>query len=166
FAKTGSGRYSRCLPRPPAARTTTGSSSSNRRWSARGTGGAMPRSTRCGRPVCERSRSSRWPSPRPRGTTTGFCSRTPTGSRNASASRAGGLLEELSQLVSSDRGVGRAYAAGEQVEEAPETHLVEQRRRLDDLRHRLGVRRLQDLAQAPSELASLPAHSHLETHDA
>src|SRR5207302_7199306 len=90
-------------PPPPAARTPTGSTSSNRPWSAPGTAGATPSSRRCARLDCARNHSSRWPSREPRGTTTGCWSRTPTASSNASWSRASCLLEVLSQLVGSDR---------------------------------------------------------------
>src|SRR5207253_2904787 len=83
-------------------------------------------------PASTHARRLPWPSPAPPGTTTGCCSRTRTGSVTVSSPRAGGLLEILPQLVGLDRRIRRTDSRREELQEVPQAHVVQHRRRLDD----------------------------------
>src|SRR5438128_3541538 len=145
------------------ARTPTGSSWSTRPSSEPGTAGATPSSRRFARPGCGCKRI--WPSPcwTWRGTTTGRCCRTPSESSGESAACAGGLLEELPQLLGSDRRTRGANAGREQLQEAAEADVVQHGGGLDDLGHDLTVSWIEDAAQAVREVVWQLAHGLAET---
>src|SRR2546430_14883724 len=134
------------------ARTPTGSSSSTRPSSEPGTAGATPSSRRFARRGCACTRA--WPSRcwTLLGTTTGRWCRTQTESNAGSAACAGGLLEELPQLLGSDRRVRCANSGREQLQEAAEAHVVQHGRGLDDLRRGLAMLWVEDAAEAVREV--------------
>src|SRR6266480_4652568 len=145
------------------ARTPTGSSLSTRPSSEPGTAGATPSSRRFARPGCARMRE--WPSRcwTLLGTTTGRCCRTQTESNAGSAACAGGLLEELPQLLGSDRRVRSANSGREQLHEAAEADVVEHGRGLDDLRRGFAMLWIEDAAEAVREVVWQLAHGLAET---
>src|SRR5256885_10006072 len=145
------------------ARTPTASSSSTRPSSEPGTAGATPSSRRFARRGC--ACTGAWPSRcwRLLGTTTGRCCRTRTESNAGSAACAGGLLEELPQLLGSDRRVRCANSGREQLQEAAEAHVVQHCRGLDDLRRDFAMLWIEDAAEAVREVVWQLAHGLAET---
>src|SRR5438093_7776551 len=145
------------------ARTATGSSSSTRPSSEPGTVGATPSSRRLARPGCGRKRTRPLPCWMLPGTTTGRCCRTQTESNAGSAACAGGLLEELPQLLGSDRRVRSANSGREQLHEAAEADVVEHGRGVDDLRRGCAMLWIEDAAEAVREVVWQLAHGLAET---
>src|SRR6266581_7261200 len=145
------------------ARTPTGSSSSTRPSSEPGTVGATPSSRRLARPGCGCKRTRPLPCWTLPGTTTGRCCRTPSESSGESAACAGGLLEELPQLLGSDRRTRSANSGREQLQEAAEADVVQHGRGLDDLRRGFAMLRIEDAAEAVREVVWQLAHGLAET---
>src|SRR5258707_12690392 len=129
----GCGRCSRCPLRRTAPPTASGLTSSTRRWSARGIGGATRSSTRCERRdrVISRAPRLRWRgSP---GRTTGSWARRLAGSRGGWAPVLRRLLQELAELWLRDWLGRRAHAFGEQLEEYAQSRVVQVDGRSDHL---------------------------------
>jgi len=73
------------------------------------------------------------------------------------------LLEELPQLLGSDRRIRGANAGREQLQEAAEADVVQHRRGLDDLGHDVTVSWIEDAAQAVREVVWQLVHGLAET---